>query len=331
VDGQRFEVGASIGVAVAPAHGADAAALLQHADVAMYVAKRGRSGYALYDADQDGHSLRRLALMGELRQTIAAGQLTLHYQPKVTLATGQLQGVEALVRWPHPERGLIPPAEFIPLAEQTGVIGLLTQWVLDTALRQARAWRDQGLACPVAVNLSARLLHDPSVVDTIVGLLDAWGLDADGLEIEITESAVMADPAGALAILTRLHDRGIRLSIDDFGTGYSSLAYLQRLPIDMIKIDQSFVRELATNGDDAAIARAIVDLGHTLGMGVVAEGVEDDATRARLTALGCDVAQGYYIGRPVPADQLARWVQVAGSGDRPPDLRATASSPSCAM
>jgi len=308
VEGQRLEVGASIGVAVAPAHGADAAALLQHADVAMYVAKRGRSGYALYDADQDEHSLRRLALMGELRQAIAAGQLLLHYQPKVAVATGRLQGVEVLVRWPHPERGLIPPAEFIPLAEQTGVIGPLTHWVLDAALGQARAWRDQGLALPVAVNLSARLLQDPGVVDTIVGLLDAWGLDAYWLEIEITESAVMADPAGALAILTRLHDRGIRLSIDDFGTGYSSLAYLRRLPVDTIKIDQSFVRELAVNGDDAAIARAIVDLGHTLGLGVVAEGVEDDVTWARLTALGCDVAQGYHIGRPIPAEEVQSWV-----------------------
>jgi len=308
VEGQRFEVGASIGVAVAPAHGADAATLLQHADVAMYVAKRGRSGYALYDADQDGHSLRRLALMSELRRAIATGQLLLHYQPKVAVATARLQGVEALVRWPHPERGLIPPAEFIPMAEQTGVIEPLTRWVLDTALGQARVWRDQGLALPVAVNLSARLLQDPGVVDTIVGLLDAWRLDASWLEIEITESAVMADPAGALAILTRLHDQGIQLSIDDFGTGYSSLAYLRRLPVDTIKIDQSFVRELAVNGDDAAIARAIVNLGHTLGLGVVAEGVEDDVTWARLTALGCDVAQGYHIGRPIPAEEVQPWV-----------------------
>ncbi len=273
----------------------------------MYVAKRARSGYALYDADRDEHSLRRLALMGELRQAIAADELVLHYQPKVALATGHLQGVEALVRWPHPARGLIPPDEFIPLPEQTGVIGPLTHWVLDAALAQARAWRDRGLALPVAVNLSARLLQDPAVVDTILGLLAARGVEPRWLEIEITESAVMADPARARALLARLHDRGIRLAIDDFGTGYSSLAYLKRLQVDAIKIDQSFVREMRAGSDDEAIARAIIDLGHNLGLGVVAEGVEDAATQARLATLGCDVAQGYHIGRPVSAGDIELW------------------------
>ncbi len=305
VEGQRVEVGASIGVALAPAHGTDVETLLQHADVAMYTAKRAGHGHALYDADQDEHSLRRLALMGDLHQAIAADELVLHYQPKIALATGRLRGVEALVRWPQSTGRLMPPGELIPLAEQTGMIGPLTFWVLDAALAQVRLWRDEGHALPVAVNLSARLLRDPGLVDTIVERLTTRGVDARWLEIEITESAVMADPAGALTVLTRLHDLGIRLSIDDFGTGYSSLAYLKRLPVDEIKIDQAFVKELTENDGDVAIARAIINLAHTLQLEVVAEGVEDAATRTHLAALGCDVMQGYYSGAPVPAAQLA--------------------------
>ncbi len=309
LEGHPFEVSSSIGIALGSDHGDDATTLLRHADVAMYTAKSAAEPSAVYAPGQDQHSPRRLALIGELRQAIAADQLLLHYQPKVDLATGRLVGVETLVRWQHPRHGLIPPDQFIPLAEHTGLIKPLTHWVLTTALWQTRAWQDQGLLLHVAVNLSARLLHDPAVVDTIVDALRTAGVEPRWLEIEITESAVMVDPAGALAILTRLHALGIRLAIDDFGTGYSSLSYLKRLPVDEIKIDKSFVLEMSRNGDDAAIARSIIDLGHNLGLGVVAEGVEDDATWGHLATLGCDVAQGYHISRPVPAAELARWVQ----------------------
>jgi len=319
LEGHPFEVGASIGIALAPEHGEDATTLLRRADVAMYTAKNASDPYAVYRPGQDQHSPRRLALIGELRQAIADDQLLLHYQPKVDLVSGRLTGVETLVRWQHPTHGMIPPDQFIPLAEHTGLIKPLTHWVLDAALRQCRAWHDEGLVPRVAVNLSARLLNDAGVVDIITELLRARGVEARWLEIEITESAVMADPVGALEILTRLHDRGIRLSIDDFGTGYSSLSYLKRLPVDEIKIDKSFVLEMAANGDDETIARSIIDLGHNLGLGVVAEGVEDDATWTRLATMGCDVAQGYYISRPVPAPELTRW---ARAGERVADPRA---------
>ncbi len=321
LEGHPFEVSSSIGVALGPDHGDDATTLLRRADVAMYAAKAAGDPHAVYAPGQDQHSPRRLALIGELRQAIAADHLLLHYQPKVDLATVRLTGVETLVRWQHPAHGLIPPDQFIPLAEHTGLIKPLTHWVLQAALRQVRSWHDQGLPLRVAVNLSARLLHDPTVVDTIVGALRAAGVEPRWLEVEITESAVMADPAGALAILMRLHEMGIRLAIDDFGTGYSSLSYLKRLPVDEIKIDKSFVREMPRNSDDAAIARSIIDLGHNLGLGVVAEGVEDDATWGQLAGLGCDVAQGYHISRPVPAVELARWVRAAegqGSATTPP-------------
>ena len=311
LEGHPFEVGASIGVALAPEHGEDATTLLRRADVAMYTAKNASDPYAVYQPDQDQHSPRRLALIGELRQAIADGQLLLHYQPKVDLGSGCFGGVETLVRWQHPTHGMIPPDQFIPLAEHTGLIKPLTHWVLDAALRQCRAWHDEGLDLRVAVNLSARLLTDPGVVDLITELLHARGVEARWLEIEITESAVMADPVGALTILTRLHDMGIRLSIDDFGTGYSSLSYLKRLPVDEIKIDKSFVLEMPTNGDDETIARSIIDLGHNLGLRVVAEGVEDDATWAQLATMGRDVAQGYFISRPIPAPELTRWARAA--------------------
>ncbi len=319
LEGYSVTLGASIGITLAPDHGQDAITLLRRADVAMYTAKRGASGYALYTTEQDQYSPGRLGLTGELRQAIEQDRLCLHYQPKVDLKTGRLDSVEALVRWPHPDRGFLPPDQFIPLAEHTGLIAPLSRWVLATALRQCRAWRDEGLEIRVAVNLSARLLQDEHLIETIAHLLQAHAVPATDLELEITESAVMADPARALGVLRRLHQMGVRLSIDDFGTGYSSLAYLNRLPVDEVKIDKSFVLDLRTDDDAATIARSIIDLGHNLGLVVVAEGVEDQATYERLGAMACDLAQGYYLSRAVPAADLTVWARSL------PWLRAQAS------
>jgi EAL domain-containing protein (putative c-di-GMP-specific phosphodiesterase class I) len=260
----------------------------------------------MYAPEQDEYSPSRLALIGELRRAIEQDELLLYYQPQVNLATGQLDGVEALVRWQHPQRGVVPPDEFIPLAEHTGLIAPLSRWVLAEALRQCRSWRDAGLEMRVAVNLSARLLHDEHLVATIGELLQTWDVLPSQLTVEITESAVMVDPGRALALLTRLHQTGVRIAIDDFGTGYSSLAYLKRLPIDEIKIDKSFVLDMPVHDDDATITRSIVDLGHNLGLVVVAEGVETREIWDQLAAMHCDVAQGYYLSRPIPAAELTR-------------------------
>ncbi|HEY8284572.1 MAG TPA: GGDEF domain-containing phosphodiesterase, partial [Chloroflexota bacterium] len=308
LEGYSMTLGASIGITLAPDHGQDAITLLRRADVAMYTAKRGATGYALYTTEQDQYSPDRLGLTGELRQAIEQDRLCLHYQPKVDLKTGHLDGVEALVRWPHPDRGLLPPDQFIPLAEHTGLIAPLSRWVLGTALRQCRAWRDEGLEIRVAVNLSARLLQDEHLIETVSDLLQAHGVPPNDLELEITESAVMADPARALGLLHRLHMMGVRLSIDDFGTGYSSLAYLNRLPVDEVKIDKSFILGLRTD-DAATITRSIIDLGHNLGLVVVAEGVEDQVAYERLGGMGCDLAQGYYLSRPIPAADLTAWAR----------------------
>ncbi|HVA88664.1 MAG TPA: GGDEF domain-containing phosphodiesterase, partial [Chloroflexota bacterium] len=307
LEGYGVSASASIGIILAPAHGEDAVTLLRRADVAMYAAKRGSGDYAVYAEDQDQYSPSKLSLTGELRQAINDGGLCLHYQPKVDLKTGRLDSVEALVRWPHPQRGFLPPDQFIPLAERSGLILPLSQWVLATALRQCRAWQDAGLEMRVAVNLSARLLQEEHLVEMITALMRAERVAPESLELEITESAVMQDPTRAIGLLRRLHEMGIRLSIDDFGTGYSSLAYLNRLPVDEVKIDKSFVLDLGRTGDGATIARSIIDLGHNLGLVVVAEGVEDAATYRLLAGMACDLAQGYYLSRPIPADQLTDW------------------------
>ncbi len=311
VEGQVLRVGASVGIALGPAHGADGTTLLRHADVAMYAAKRARTGYALYDPAQDQHSPERLALVGELRAEIEGGALTLHYQPQVDLASGRVCGVEALVRWPHPRRGLIPPDHFIPLAEQTGLIALLTEWVLAEAVRQGRAWQRGGLLLGVSVNLSMWNLHDPALPARVASLLQEQGLPPAWLRLELTEGALMADPERALDVLTRLAGLGVRLAVDDFGAGYSSLAYLKTLPVDELKIDKSFVRAMATDAADAAIVASTVALGHALGLRVVAEGIEDRATWDLLAEMGCDVAQGYHIARPLPPDALADWLRAA--------------------
>jgi diguanylate cyclase (GGDEF)-like protein len=310
LQGLALEVEASIGLALYPEHGSDPDELLQRADIAMYVAKDTHAGFVLFDPRQDQHSPRRLALLGELRRAIEGRQLLLHYQPKIDAHSGQVLGVEALVRWQHPTHGLVPPAEFIPLAERTGLIGPLTHYVMDAALHQCRDWRQAGHELPVAVNVSARRLLDLAFPDEVAELLARWEVPARLLVVEITESAIMADPAHAMQILGRLNQMGVGLSIDDFGTGYSSMAYLKSLPVHELKVDRSFVSQMTSNSSDAVIVRSTVDLGRNLGLRVVAEGVEDQTTLEALDALGCDAVQGFHVSRPVTADDLIDWLEL---------------------
>jgi diguanylate cyclase (GGDEF)-like protein/PAS domain S-box-containing protein len=307
IDGLTVTVEASIGIALYPEHGSKAETLIQRADVAMYTAKQSGCGHAVYSPEHDHYSPGRLALMGELRYAIEHDELVLHYQPKIDLQTSRVIGVEALVRWQHPHRGLIPPDEFVPLAEQTGLIKPLTLGVITAALRQLQIWHRDGLRLNMAVNLSAKNLQDPQLPDQVAELLQNAGASPEHLELEITESTIMADPARALDILTRLNRMGLVLTIDDFGTGYSSLGYLKRLPVSAIKIDKSFVRNMAEDDNDAVIVRSTIELAHNLGLTVVAEGVETQYLLDRLAALGCDAVQGYYMSRAMPADALTRW------------------------
>ncbi|MEA2271938.1 MAG: hypothetical protein QOI98_646, partial [Solirubrobacteraceae bacterium] len=303
-------VRASIGIAMHPDHADDVETLMQRADIAMYRAKDARSGHEFYAAATDNNTVDRLAMVAELRAGIESGELILHYQPQVDLPSGNVPAVEALVRWQHPTRGLVSPAEFIPLAEHAGLIRPLTARVLDDALRQCRLWLDDGIAVRVAVNLSARSLLDDGLPNEVARLLAGHELGAEHLGLEITESVIMADPARAIEVLRRLGEMGIRLGIDDFGTGYSSLGYLRRLDVDEIKIDRSFVLGMATEADDRQIVHSIVDLGHNLGLAVVAEGVEDESTLLQLRRLGCDSAQGYHLSRPLAPSNLTPWLRV---------------------
>lgn len=306
LDGHRVDVSASIGIALYPQHGQDGSTLLRHADLAMYTAKRGGSGSQLYAPEQDLGTPQRLALLGDLRDAIENDQLVLHYQPKVHLLTGCAEHVEALVRWVHPEHGVIPPAEFIPIAEETGLIALMTQWVLKEAVQQLRAWQASGLDMEVAVNLSALNLRDPHLPETLAWLLRREKVPAGSLVLEITESSLMGDPELAMNILQQLHDMGVKISIDDFGTGYSSLAYLKQLPADEIKIDRSFVSGMTQSG--TVIVRSVVDLARNLGLQVTAEGVENRETWDLLLDMGCTLAQGYHISRPLPAGDVPGWL-----------------------
>ncbi|HEX6349193.1 MAG TPA: EAL domain-containing protein [Candidatus Dormibacteraeota bacterium] len=304
VNGEMLHVGGSIGVVLFPEHGRDNDTLLRRADVAMYAAKRAGGGFSFYTLEQDDNSAGRLALIADLRQAIDQGQLLLHYQPKVDLQTGAVLGVEALVRWQHPEHGLLTPDRFLPLAEHTGLIEPLGRWVLEEAIRQAGAWKEQGMATKVAVNLSVRSLHDQGLPDLLADLLQRYGVEPALLQVEITESTLMADPELATKISGRLAEMGVQLAIDDFGTGYSSLAYVRRLQAREIKIDKSFVLEMARAKNDAVIVQSTIDLGRNLGLRVVAEGVEDQATWDLLLESGCEVAQGFMVSRPLPAEQV---------------------------
>jgi diguanylate cyclase (GGDEF)-like protein/PAS domain S-box-containing protein len=308
IDSRSYQVTGSIGISLYPDDGADAAALLKNADAAMYLAKdRGKNNYQFYTVQLAAHSAQQFALEADLRAGLQRNELLLHFQPKVRVDTGALIGMEALLRWLHPQRGLLPPGAFITLAEDCGLILPIGQWVLDAACRQMRAWRDAGLVVPrCAVNLSARQLVTDTLVDDVARALADHRLGADALEVEITESVLMADPERANRTLQALHGMGVHVSIDDFGTGYSSLAYLKRFPAQTVKIDRSFVSGLPRDHDDAAITQAVIAMAHSLGLEVVAEGVETQAQLDFLLRLGCDQAQGYLISRPVPADQLQR-------------------------
>jgi diguanylate cyclase (GGDEF)-like protein/PAS domain S-box-containing protein len=305
-----IEVGASIGIALAPTHGAEPEVLLRKADLAMQAAKKKSAGSLLYTSECDPYNPDGLLLLGELRRALEAEQLALHYQPKIDLKKGWVIGAEALVRWRHPRRGLIPPDQFISLAEQGGLIKPLTRWVLGEAMGQCARWRGEGTRLPVAVNLSARNLHDAQLVEEVGDILDRRSLGPEFLELEITENAVMADPPRAAETLRGLQARGVGLSIDDFGTGYSSLVYLRSLPVSELKIDKSFVLGMAAQEEeDTIIVRSTTDLGHHLGLKVVAEGVEDQRTFDLLGSFGCDAAQGFFMGRPMPPADLTRWLK----------------------
>ena len=308
VQGLPLSVEASIGIALFPDDGGDVDTLLQRADVAMYNAKEENSGFAFYAADRAAQDPARVTLVAELRRALEERELTLFYQPKALLDNGEVHSVEALLRWRHPVRGLVPPDDFIPLAQGTGLIKPLTLYVIDEALRQARAWREEGLALSIAVNLSTRNLLDVNFPDQVAELLERQEVGAEVLQFEITESTMLADPVRTRAILERLSAMGIRLSIDDFGTGYSSLAYLKRLPVSEIKIDRSFVMNMDQDEDDATIVRSTIDLGRNLGLTVVAEGVESRSIWDRLRTLGCTVAQGYFLTRLVPPEELTGWL-----------------------
>jgi diguanylate cyclase (GGDEF)-like protein/PAS domain S-box-containing protein len=308
----KVDVGLSIGIAQFPEHGRDAETLLRRADVAMYVAKRNKFGYAVYSPEQDEHSAARLVLMGEMRQAIRGRELALHYQPKVDLRRGAVFGVEALVRWNHPERGFLSPDQFVPLAEQSDLMSALARWVMDESMTQLAEWRKSWPELTAAINLSAANLHESSLPEDIAELLSKHGLPAQCLTVEITESAIMA--AQADRTVRRLSEMGVGVSIDDFGTGYSSLSYLKTLPVDEIKIDRSFVRDMAIDSDDAAIVQPTIDLGHNLHIKVVAEGVEDEATYKMLRMLSCDYAQGYFISPPLPSRELQEWLRTSTWG-----------------
>ncbi len=299
---QMVETGASIGIAMYPVHGDDPSTLLRRADVAMYVAKRSGGGYALYQPEQEAQTLRRSGLAGELRRSIPQGELLLHYQPQVTLATGAIQTVEALVRWNHPREGLMPPDRFIPMAEETGIIHPLTAWVIDSALTQLCKWLADGIDVSISLNVSPRNIEDHSLEEMVARALGNFKVEPSRLTLEITEGVAMA--AAAAKALHRLHDIGVRLALDDFGTGYSSLLYLMRLPVNEIKIDRSFVSALASDTDSAAIVRSAVGLGHNLGLRVVAEGLQDRIAETILVEAGCDAAQGFLVGRPVEESEI---------------------------
>jgi diguanylate cyclase (GGDEF)-like protein len=309
LDGVALHVDASVGLALCPEHADTATTLLQRADVAMYQAKAGHHGWQAYAFGGQEQARDRLQTIEDLRAALDGDQLVVHYQPKIDPRTRKVMGVEALVRWAHPAHGLLYPDRFLPLAEQTGLMRQLTLVVLQTALRQGQAWRGEGLDLSVAVNLSVANLLDAHLARQVGDLLAGLGLPARALELELTEDTLMADPVRSKQVLADLRALGLRLAVDDYGTGYSSLAYLQELAVDELKLDKSFVMRMTEDAGAAAIVRTTVDLAHSLGLTMVAEGVENEAALAELARLGCDLAQGYHISKPLPAEQLTGWLQ----------------------
>ena len=309
LESQEVIATGSIGIAIYPEHGDEINTLLRHADIAMNAAKHDNSGYALFDLNYVEQNQQHLSLLAELRQAIERNEFVLYYQPKVGFATGTIGHAEALVRWIHPQRGMIPPDQFIPYAENTGYVRTITQWVIEEALRQRQQWEEMQLPLTISVNISARDLMNSDLPMLLVALMGKYGASPHWLCQEITESAIMGDPKRALGILEELHSMGFKLSVDDFGTGYSSLAYLKKLPVSELKIDQSFVFHMTDDKDDATIVRSTIDLGHNMGLVVVAEGIENKETWDMLQAMGCDLAQGYYISKPMDADALLKWFE----------------------
>jgi diguanylate cyclase (GGDEF)-like protein len=308
LEGLLFELEASIGIGLFPQHGMDGEQLLQKADVAMYVAKEHRTGVEVYSPDRDPNSANRLALLGSLRTALEGGELELHYQPKLCMRSSDVVGVEALVRWRHPVRGLVMPDEFIPIAEHSGLMGALTAYVVESALAQLAEWRNVKLDLTMAVNVTMRDLQGPELHKTVVRCLEAYDLPAAALVLEITERVLAQDSTMVISTLSELRALGVRISLDDFGTGESSLMWLKHLPVDELKIDRSFVARMATDAADLTIVRSVVELSHGLGMIAVAEGVEDERVWDQLCALGCDMAQGWYVSRPLSGPDVTRWL-----------------------
>jgi diguanylate cyclase (GGDEF)-like protein len=309
LDGHVVDVRASIGVAVCPDHGHDPGKLMQRADIAMRAAKRDQVRIVMWDDRYDENGEKRLALMSDLKKAVDNDELTLIYQPRVALGESGEHFVEALVRWQHPTRGLVPPSEFVPLAEQTGYIRIITQWVLNRAIAQCAEWRNRGLPMNVSVNISACDLINSDLPARLEQMFEKEGCSAGWITLEVTESAIVGEPGHALKNLERLHELGCKLALDDFGTGYSTLAYLRRLPLDELKIDKSFTLGMATDASDALIVRSTIELAHKLGLAVIATCVEDDATLAQLRELGCDAVQGFLVSRPLSAEDVPNWVR----------------------
>lgn len=307
LEGMKIQIDASIGITLSPLHSDNGSVLLRYADVAMYYAKANGLGYAVYDCELDSHSPQRIALLGELSHAIEDDQLTLYYQPKIHLESKKIIAYEALVRWNHPQIGLVLPDQFIPLAELGDLINPLTIWVVNKAIQDRQSWSKQGFEFDVAINVSVRNLQDIDLVKKIKDIFEENDCSPKAFEFEITESAIMTDPVRAVETMKTIYDLGIRISIDDYGTGYSSLAYLKKLPVDYLKIDKSFVMEMDKNENDALIVRSTIKLAHNLGLKVIAEGVENEACCEMLKTLGCDYAQGYFISKPMPFESVLPW------------------------
>ena len=309
IDGHILHIGASLGIVLSPEHGDDPEQLMRCADVAMYSAKYAKSGFAIYDVGQDMQNEKVTFLQNDLQTALEENQFVLHYQPKIDLVSNRICGVEALIRWQHPTEGMVAPDDFIPFAEQSGLIKPLTRIVLEMALQQSTAWQQQGLALPIAINISAINLQDPLFPEQVASIMREYTVPPALIEMEITETALMQTPLRAIEAIKKLCEMGIVVSIDDFGTGYSSMAYLKKLVVAKIKIDKSFVMDMIKNENDNIIVRSTIDLAHNLGLTVVAEGVETSEALERLRSLGCDTAQGYHMSRPISADKLNEWLE----------------------